>query len=182
MYSGGNVNYSEKIEYLKKIDQLSTSDPEIQRRYNMIKQELYEFECNVFNVILKEIQNEKQQIEFLNNQIEQASNDELFKTYCNDKINQHKEKITAYGNQIYSMYTREQIIEFYNTRQIACKEKIEYWKKDMISRGDNKVAEVNLNGLLIELEEINIAINLLNGNDINMLQSYLNTSDIGKKM
>ena len=30
------MNYREKVEYLKKIDQLATSDPEIQRRYNMI--------------------------------------------------------------------------------------------------------------------------------------------------
>ena len=174
------MNYSEKVEYLKKIEQLSTNDPEIQRRYNMIKQEVYEFENKVFNVILKEIQNEKKQIEFLNSQIEQASNDELFKAYCNDKINQHKENITTYGNQIYSMYTRETILGFYAKRQLACQEKVEYWQKD--SRSNPTVSKISLNHSLRELEEINFAINMLNGNDVDLLNSYLNTSEIGKKI
>ena len=174
------MNYTEKVEYLKKIEQLSTNDPEIQRRYNMIKQEVYEFENNVFNVILKEIYNEKQQIEFLNGQIEQASNDELFKAYCNDKINQHKENITTYGNQIYSMYTRETILDFYTKRQLSCQEKVEYWQKD--SRSDSTVSKASLNYSLRELEEVNFAINILNGNDVDLLNSYLNTSEIGKKI
>lgn len=174
------MNYSEKVEYLKKIDQLSTTDPEIQRRYSMIKQEVYEFENNVFNVILKEIQNEKHQIEFLNNQKEQASNDELFKAYCDDKINQHKENITAYGNQIYSMYTRETILDFYTKRQSACQERVEYWQKD--SSSDPTVSKISLNHSLRELEEINFALNLLNGRDNDLLQSYLRVEDIGKKI
>lgn len=174
------MSYSEKVEYLKKVDQLSTSDPEIQRRYSILKQEVYEFENNVFNVILKEIQSEKQQIEFLQNQIEASSNDELFKAYCDDKINQHKKNITAYGNQIYSMYTRKTILGFYTKRQSACQARVEYCQKDLES--NPAVTKIALNDSLRELEEINLAINLLNGNDVDLLHSYINISEIGKKI
>ena len=174
------MNYSEKVEYLKKIDQLSTSDPEIQRRYGILKQEVYEFEKNAFNVILNEIINDKNQIEFLNNQIKQASDNELFKAYCSDKINQHKENITAHGNQIYSMYTREAILDFYTKRLVACQERMEYWQKSQEGNQNNRVAEINLKATEQEMKEINFALNMLNGKDIDLSASYIPVSEVGK--
>ena len=175
------MNYREKVEYLKKMDQLSTSDPSVLRRYSIISDEVYDFERSVFDVILNEIINDKRQIEFLNNQIERTPDSEDLRAYCSDKINQHKENITAYGNQIYSMYTRESIISFFEKRKLACQERIEYSKKHLNDK-DALVNKISLNNSLQELEEINLAINLLNGRDEFMLNSYLNMEDIGKKI
>lgn len=61
------MTYNEKIEYLMKVEKQKVTDPEIKRRTYDIKQEVYSFEYKVFNAILNGIENEKRQIEFLNN-------------------------------------------------------------------------------------------------------------------
>lgn len=74
------------------------------------------------------------------------------------------------------MYSREIILNFYTKRQIASQERVEYAKKNLES--NHGVFKISLFDSLKELEEINFAINLLNGNDIDLLDSYLSMADI----
>lgn len=94
----------------------------------------------------------------------------------------HKSNITSYGNQIYSMYTRNDIIGFYEKRKEACQERINYSKNNLETDPENKVSKIALNDSLKELKEIDFALGLLNGTDLDLLHSYINVSEIGKKI
>ena len=112
------MNYREKVAYLMKVKEMNTSDPEIKRREQIIEGEVLDFEYNAFVVIENDIKNEKIQIEFLKSQIK-TSTDEMFQGFCNSEINRHKENITNYGNQIYSLYFREKIIDKFEIKSTA---------------------------------------------------------------
>ena len=83
------MNYNEKVEYLIKTEKLESNDPEIQRRVHDIKQDVVEFECNVFYTFANSIKNLINQIEFLKQQKERYQQNK-------EKINR---KINLYNNQ-----------------------------------------------------------------------------------
>ena len=175
------MNYREKVAYLMKVKEMNTSDPEIKRREQIIEGEVLDFEYNAFVVIENEIKNEKIQIEFLKSQIK-TSTDEMFQAFCNSEINRHKENITNYGNQIYSLYFREKIIDKFEQRKDVCKSRIDYAQKELENNLEDKVAKIALENSEHEMQDITFSLDLINGRDIDLMNSYLNVSDIGKKI
>lgn len=122
------------------------------------------------------------QIKFLEEQkINEDSND-MFKAYCSYEIGRHKEIIQDYGTQVLSLYSREEIINFYQKRKEVCVNRINYANNRLKENQNDRVSQISLKDAEVEMSEINFALNILNGIDIDLLNVSIPVSEIGKKI
>ena len=178
------MSYEDKINYLintEKTFEGKEIPNDINRRYSIIKEEVKEFELNVFNILYNSIMNEKTQIEFLKKQ-KDSSNDELFHEYLDKEINKHKENIKLYGEQVYSLYSRETFIKIFEKRKEACQRRINYNSYQMEINANEEQAGINLRYENNYMKELNNALNILNGTMLEMINSYINISEIGHRL
>lgn len=179
------MTYQEKVDYLIKLEKQFEGREmygEIKRRYDITKGEVYDFEQEVFNILFNYIMNEKNQIDFLNNQKEQHKSAEMFKVYLDNEITKHQENIKLYGEQVYSLYSRETIIGVFEKRIEACKKRIDYWNYQMEINANEELAGMNLRRENNYLKELNNALTILNGTMLEMLNSYLSVLEIGHRL
>ena len=179
------MTYQEKVDYLiqteKQFEGKEMYDG-IKRIYQIIKGEVYDFELNVFNILYNSIMNEKSQIDFLNEQKENHKNDELFNEYLDKEIERHKNNIKMFGEQVYSLYSREMIIGNFEKRKDACQKRIDYCNMQLNMNSQDPASTVAVRYETNYMNQINNALSILNGTMIEMVDSYLNVSEIGHRL
>lgn len=176
--------YKERVNWLiqtKKQSEGMTLSAELQSQIDMVEREVYEFEQKAFEVIMGNIENELGEIEKLK-KIAETSNNEDFQQFVTSEINRHMENITAYGNQIYSLYSREILISVFEDRRKACLGNIEYNKKKLEENPEDKMSMVMIGSEEKMLAKTEMAISFLTGTAKEMVDSVLPQSEIGRKL
>ena len=179
------MNYKEKLNYLKLTEREFTGrqiPEDINRRYSLIKNEVLEFESNVFNILFNSIMNEKTQLEFLNSQKESHPRDELFQKYLDNEILKHQYNIKLYGDQILSLYSRDTIINIFEKRKNACQERIDYCNNNLKTKPDDKALLISLRYDQENLNKLNNVLSILKGFTPEMVDCYVDVSQERQKL
>ncbi len=179
------MTYQEKVDYLIQIEKQFEGKEMydgIKRIYQIIKGEVYDFELNVFNILYNSIMNEKSQIEFLNEQKENHKNDELFNEYLDKEIERHKNNIKMFEEQVYSLYSRESLIKFYNKIYTSSINDLNNQKNELEKDPNNQLAKSIISHVTLRINHFNNILSVLNGTISEMLGSYIQTSEIGHRL
>ena len=134
--------YSEKVKWLISVKkQYEGQEPsaDIARQIEIAEHEVFELEQQVFEAIFRGLESELGVIEELENMAKNSNNEE-FQQYIKAEVNRHMQIVTAYGNQIYSLYNRETLIANYEERKRVCQMNIDYNKKKLEENAEDKAS------------------------------------------
>lgn len=116
---------------------------EIKNLLHVRKSEVYNYEKEVFEYKMRLIRDEKKEIDYLNKTKDDSSSSE-YVAFAQNEIVKHQNNITELGKDVFSLYSREDLIKLYETQKLACEERIEFNNNELKKDPNNKVAALSL--------------------------------------
>ena len=153
---------------------------EIKNLISMRKSEVFNFENEVFEYKMRLIRAEKKEIDYLNKTKDDSSS-KAYVEYAQNEIANHQNKITELGKDVFSMYSREALIDVYVAQRVACEQRIEFNNNELKKDPNDQVAALSLKSDLGFLKSIDYSISILNGTAPELMNSYINTDQIGTR-
>ena len=153
---------------------------EIKNLIYMRKAEIFNYEKAVFEYKMRLIRAEKKEIDYLNKTKDDSSSKE-YVAFAQNEITNHQKNITELGKDVFSLYSRDSIISAYEADKKACEERIDFNNNELKKDPNNKVAALSLKSDLGFLKSIDYSLSILNGTALEVMNSYINTNQIGQR-
>ena len=157
------MKYNEQIEWLKQVEStLDSSSEETKERFLQVQSEVFLFESSFFEIIMNSILSELHEIEFIikSKDINTSSD---FIIFADNEILRHKKNIIEYGKQVKNLYSKENIIQSYETKKLACNERIEYSNRVLAENPDDNVSLLSKSSDEAQMRDLEYTIAVLKG-------------------
>ena len=157
------MKYNEQIEWLKQVEStLDSSSEETKERFLQVQNEVFLFESSFFEIIMNSILSELHEIEFIikSKDINTSSD---FIIFADNEILRHKKNIIEYGKQVKNLYSKENIIQSYETKKLACNERIEYSNRVLAENPDDNVSLLSKSSDEAQMRDLEYTIAVLKG-------------------
>ena len=176
--------YKENIDWINNIKSKYGEDnipSELKESIYNREGAIYDFESSVFEVLSESIRSEIEIINYIESLNERKKSND-FDLYCNSQIDKHMRAITDYGNQVYSLYSRDSIINAYQGYIISCQRRIDYNKNRLKSFPDDRVSQTALRSEEERMKSLKFSLSVLQGELSEMIYSRIQKEDVGHKI
>ena len=157
------MKYNEQIEWLKQVEStLDSSSEETKERFLQVQNEVFLLESSFFEIIMNSILSELHEIEFIikSKDINTSSD---FIIFADNEILRHKKNIIEYGKQVKNLYSKENLIQSYETKKLACNERIEYSNRVLAENPDDNVSLLSKSSDEAQMRDLEYTIAVLKG-------------------